>query len=353
MHRQPNLLSIATAVPPFVLNQGEVMASARRIFPNAGTEIERLLPVFANAGVEQRFSCMPLDWYGQDIGWGERNALYLEHALDLLEEAATKCLRQADLSPDQVDQIVVVSTSGIATPSLDVHLMNRLPFRPDVQRLPIFGLGCGGGTLGLARAAALAKADPQAIVLFLVVELCGLTFRAGDHSNSNIVATALFGDGAAAALISNKTIVAGAPDLSVWGEHTWPDTLDIMGWNLEDDGLGIVFSRDIPAMVRQRYRSATDDFLTRAGTGHGDLAGYIFHPGGAKVVGALEAAMDLPVGAMSHAREILRQYGNMSAATVLFVLQRTLAACLPGQYLMSSLGPGFTAGFLLIDVPHP
>ncbi|MHA1565099.1 MAG: type III polyketide synthase, partial [Alphaproteobacteria bacterium] len=252
-----------------------------------------------------------------------------------------------------IDQIVVVSTSGIATPSLDVQLMNRLPFRADVQRLPIFGLGCAGGTIGLARAAALAKADPAAIVLLLVVELCGLTFRAGDHSKSNIVATALFGDGAAAALISTKAATTRAPGLSAWGEHTWPDTLDLMGWHLEDDGFGVIFSRDIPAMVRQRYRAATDEFLIRVGIEHSDLAGYIFHPGGTKVIGALEAAMDLPTGAMSDARKILRQYGNMSAATVLFVLQRTLAACQPGQYLMSSLGPGFTAGFLLIDMPEP
>ncbi len=352
MPAQPNLLSLATAVPSFALDQHDVMARARRLFAKAGGDIERLLPVFANAGIERRYSCVPMDWYGQEIGWRQRNALYLEHALDLIEQAAVKCLEQAGLSARDVDQIVVVSTSGIATPSLDARLMTRLPFRGDVQRLPIFGLGCAGGTLGLARAAALARADPEATVLFLVVELCALNFRAGDHSKSNIVATALFGDGAAAALISARPS-SNAPGLVAWGEHTWPDTLDIMGWNIEDDGMAVLFSRDIPAMVRQRYRAVTDDFLARAGTTRADLAGYICHPGGAKVISALETAMELPNGAMTEARETLRDYGNMSAATVLFVLRRTLADCQPGRYLMSALGPGFTVGFLLLDVPSP
>ncbi len=352
MPGQPNLLSLATAVPPFALDQNDVMARARRLFAKAGGDIERLLPVFANAGIEQRYSCVPMDWYSQEIGWRQRNALYLEHALNLIEQASVTCLEQAGLTAGDVDHIVVVSTSGIATPSLDARLMARLPFRSDVQRLPIFGLGCAGGTLGLARAAALARADPDATVLFLVVELCALNFRAGDHSKSNIVATALFGDGAAAALISAKPAPT-APALVAWGEHTWPDTLDIMGWNIEDDGLAVVFSRDIPAMVRQRYRGVTDDFLARTGTTRTDLAGFVCHPGGAKVISALESAMELPNGAMIQARQTLRDYGNMSAATVLFVLQRTLADCPPGRYLMSALGPGFTVGFLLIDVPNP
>ncbi len=350
MPRPPSLLSVTTAVPPFVLEQEDVMARARILFAESGSDIERLLPVFANAGIARRYSCVPIDWYTQKTGWRERNALYLENALNLIEQAATQCLAQAGITAQQIDQIVVASTSGIATPSLDARLLARLPFRSDVRRLPIFGLGCAGGALGLARAAALAQADPDATVLFLVVELCALTFRSGDQSKSNIVATALFGDGAAAAVITARH-VPGVPALVAWGEHTWPDTLDVMGWQLEDDGLKVVFSRDIPAMVRQRYRAASEEFLARSATAQGDLAGYVVHPGGAKVISALEETMGLPEGAMTHAREILRDYGNMSAATVLFVLQRTLETCRPGRYLMSALGPGFSAGFLLFDVP--
>ena len=172
------------------------------------------------------------------------------------------CLARADVSTERVDTLVTVSTSGIATPSLDARLMEEMPFRRDVQRLPVFGLGCAGGVLGLARAAAMARAAPGSLVLLLVVELCGLTFRNRDVSKSNVIATALFGDGAAAALITCAQEVS-APEIAGWGEHTWPDSLDVMGWRVEEDGLGVLFSRDIPAIVRERYGAALHAFLAR------------------------------------------------------------------------------------------
>jgi alkylresorcinol/alkylpyrone synthase len=235
--------------------------------------------------------------------------------------------------------------------------MAELPFRRDVQRLPIFGLGCAGGVLGLARAAAMARAAPGSMVLLLVVELCGLTFRNSDLGKSNIIATALFGDGAAAALITCDRDTARSqqlgsqpgPELAGWGEHTWPDSLDVMGWRVEEDGFGVQFSRAIPAIVRERYGAAVDEFLARQGLGRDDLDGTLCHPGGAKVLEALEAVFDLAPGAMTDARAVLRDYGNMSAATVLFVLARALERGLHGRHLVSSLGPGFTAGFLLLE----
>ena len=215
-----------------------------------------------------------------------------------------------------------------------------------MRRLPIFGLGCAGGVIGLSHAAAMALATPGARVLFLVVELCALTFRYGDNSQSNIVASALFGDGAAAALIA--TTGAG-PTLGASGLHTWRHSLDVMGWRVEEDGLGVLFSRDIPTLVRTEFRCALDGFLDRQGLRLGDLAGMICHPGGAKVLDALEETFELPPGGMGAAREVLRDYGNMSAVTVLFVLERMLQAGLSGRYLMSALGPGFTAAFQLIE----
>jgi alkylresorcinol/alkylpyrone synthase len=265
----------------------------------------------------------------------------------LLKEAAEHCLDRAGVSFDEIDAVVTVSTTGIATPSLDAQLMEVLPFRRDLQRLPVFGRGCAGGVTGLARAAALARAAPGSKVLLLVVELCGLTFRAQDLSKSNIIATALFGDGAAAALLSTS---GAGPRVKGWGEHTWPQSLDVMGWTVKDDGLGVLFSRDIPTLVRDELRQAADRFLARHGLNRLDLAGYICHPGGAKVLDALEDAFELPHGALAHARATLRDYGNMSAVTVLFVLERLLGA-IPrtGRYLMSALGPGFTASFALLE----
>jgi alkylresorcinol/alkylpyrone synthase len=231
--------------------------------------------------------------------------------------------------------------------------MGRLTFRPDVERLPVFGLGCAGGVLGLGRAAALAAARPGARVLLLVVELCALTFRHGDQSNANIVASAIFGDGAAAALISaGETGREDAPALVHWGEHTWPDSLEVMGWSVENDGLGVVFSRDIPTIVRRDLGAALDSYLARHGLERGDIDHYVSHPGGAKVVRALEEAFGLRRGTLVEAREVLRRYGNMSAASVLFVLEAVRRGRgLGGRQLLSALGPGFTAAFATLEGP--
>jgi alkylresorcinol/alkylpyrone synthase len=266
--------------------------------------------------------------------------------VELTTEAAQRAVEDAGLTLDDIDGVVAVSTTGVATPSLDALIIERLGLRADVRRLPIFGLGCAGGVIGLSHAAAMALATPGARVLFLVVELCALTFRYGDNSQSNIVASALFGDGAAAALIA--TTGAG-PTLGASGLHTWRHSLDVMGWRVEEDGLGVLFSRDIPTLVRTEFRCALDGFLDRQGLRLGDLAGMICHPGGAKVLDALEETFELPPGGMGAAREVLRDYGNMSAVTVLFVLERMLQAGLSGRYLMSALGPGFTAAFQLIE----
>lgn len=344
---QPRLLSLATSVPRHVLGQAEVAERARQLFSRmAGAEFERLMPVFDHAGIERRYSAAPLDWYERPHGWAERNALYIETAVALLERAAHSSLAEAGLAPDAIDAIVTVSTTGIATPSLDALLMERMAFRRDVQRLPIFGLGCAGGVLGLARAADIARAAPRRRILYLVVELCALSFRRNDVSKSNIVATALFGDGAAAAVLSCE---GDGPRLGAAGEYTWPNSLDIMGWDVAEDGFKAVFSRDIPTLVRRHMRDVVCEFLAQQRLDLGDIDQFICHPGGVKVLAALEEAFRLPAGALADSRSVLRDYGNMSAATLLFVLERVLAAGLGDRALLAALGPGFTAGFLLLE----
>jgi alkylresorcinol/alkylpyrone synthase len=344
----PRLLALATAVPPYAMHQSEIRIRAGHLFAGlgAGAEVERLMPVFENAGIDTRYSCVPIEWYQEPPGWKERNRIYIESALDLLERATRNCLERAGLRPDAIDAIVVVSTTGIATPSLDALLMERLGMRRDVQRLPIFGLGCAGGVLGLARAAATARLEPTSRVLFLVVELCALCFRKNDFSKSNIVATALFGDGAAAAILSCK---GDGPRLGAAGQHTWPKSLDIMGWDVEDLGLKAIFSRDIPSFVHENMRAATLGFLERNGLRLDDIGAFVCHPGGAKVLTALENAFELPEGTLVEGKTVLRDYGNMSAATVLFVLERMLGNGARQRMLMTAMGPGFTAGFLVID----
>jgi alkylresorcinol/alkylpyrone synthase len=345
MSTSARLMSLATAVPEHTVPQDLVVEHAMRLFDRDRSEIRRMLPVFGNAGIEQRYSCVPGEWFLEPHGWVERSQLFVEHAVSLLADASRRCVDAAGLRLCDIDGIVAVSTTGITTPSLDALIIERLGLRPDVRRLPVFGLGCAGGVIGLSHAATMAQAL-SGRVLFLVVELCALTFRFGDNSQSNIVAAALFGDGAAAALVG---IEGDGPRIGADGLHTWPRSLDVMGWRVEEDGLGVLFSRDIPTLVRTAYRAALDGFLRGLGLRLADFAGVICHPGGTKVIEALEEAFELPAGRLAAAREVLRRYGNMSAVTVLFVLERMLREGLAGRYLMSALGPGFTAAFQVIE----
>ena len=346
----PRLLAIATAVPPYPLDQTDVIERVKLLFGRS-PELDRLLPVFLNTGIHRRYSCVPIEWYDRAHGWPERNRIYLDSALDLLEAVTKRVLCLTGRDKGDIDSIVVASTTGIATPSLDARLIERMGLRSTVRRLPIFGLGCAGGVIGLARAASQAAVTPGETVLFLVVELCALSFRRDDWSKSNVVATALFGDGAAAALLSTE---GEGPALVASGEHTWPGSLDVMGWEVTDDGLKAIFSRDIPKLVTARFRDVASEFLARHGLTIADIDCFICHPGGAKVIAALEHAFGLGQGALVEARAVLRDYGNMSATTVMFVLERTLAkARATGarweRAMMNALGPGFTAGFIVID----
>ena len=341
----PRLLALATALPSHRYTQDEVRDAAGQLFDRDSADLEHLLPVFNNAGIAARHSCMPLEWYMERHGWTERSRLFREHAVELLVQATLSCLDRAGLGIGDIEAVVAVSTTGVATPSLDALVIERLGLPRAVRRLPIFGLGCAGGVIGLSRAVDLARAYPGSRVLYLVVELCALTFRHGDNTKSNVVAAALFGDGAAAALISTE---GEGPSFGAAGEHTFPNSLEVMGWRVKEDGLGVLFSRDIPSLVRSEFKPLLESFLEGLGLGRGDLAGMADGPGGAKVLDALEESFELAPGAMTVAREVLRDCGNMSAATVLFVLERTLARPRAGRYLMSALGPGFSAGFQMI-----
>jgi alkylresorcinol/alkylpyrone synthase len=337
------LLDLEFAVPPYVIPQAQAASYAQKLFGGV-RDICRMLPVFANTGIDRRYSCAPIDWYLEPHGWVDRNALYVESAVDLLETVTRKLLHATDLSADQLDSIVVVSTTGVATPSLDALLVERMGLRRDIQRLPIFGLGCAGGVTGLSRAAAMARADPGSRVLFLVVELCALTFRKDDVSKSNIIASALFGDGAAGAILSTD---GDGPAIGAVGEHTWPDSLDVMGWDIEEDGLQARFAQSIPGLVARDFRSLLDAFLDRHDIDIADIDGFACHPGGAKVLDALEDALDLPRQGLGDSRQVLRDFGNMSAATALFVAGRM--RLMGRRTLLTALGPGFSAAFLMLE----
>lgn len=352
MSPDPRLLSIATALPPHRFEQAETLTVARSVFAHRLRDFDRLAPVFANTGIRTRHAACPLDWYLEPHGWAERAAVFERVALDLLEAAAARALSAAGLRPADVDAIVCATTTGIATPSLEALLLDRMGFRPDTVRLPVFGLGCAGGALGLARADMMARAMPGRTVLFLVVELCTLSHRPEEATPTNVVASALFADGAAAALL--RTPVAGddapGPRFIDSAEHTWPGTRRIMGWRIEDEGFGVVFSQDIPRLIRERLPAVIDGFLTGRGMARADLAGVICHTGGAKVLQALTEVLDPAIAGMEESWAVLGDCGNMSAASVMFVLDRRMRSGATGPHLMLALGPGFTAGLTLLDL---
>lgn len=342
---QARLVALKSAVPPFALEQPDVAARAAHLFRER-KDIGRLLSVFTNAGIRRRYSCVPVDWYEQAHGWQERTSLYVDNAVRLLEDVARGLLSDSRLRADDIDAIVVASTTGVATPSLDALLVERLNLRRDIQRLPIFGLGCAGGVMGLSRAAQWAQAMPNSKILFLVVELCALTFRKNDLSKSNIVATALFGDGAAGAILSTK---GSGPAFGASGEYTWPDSLDVMGWEVEEDGLKARFARSIPELVANEFREVLKQFLHKHDVPLSSLQSFACHPGGAKVLDALEDALRLPHGGLRESRAVLEDYGNMSAATALFVLERMNWRNSRQRILLSALGPGFSCAFQVLE----
>jgi len=335
------LLSVSIASPPHQMPQDEVAQVARRLFQEKFPQFERMSKVFDTAGIRTRQSIRPIEWHIEPRGWPERTQAYLEGAFDLFVAAASKALVEAGLRGAEVDMIVTVSSTGIATPSLEAQAMSRLGFRPDAVRIPVFGLGCAGGVSGLALAGRLAKSTPGAVVLFVAVELCTLAFRMDELSKADIIATALFGDGAAACVL--RAGEGGFAHVEAAAEHTWPDTLDIMGWRVDPNGFGVIFARSIPAFAKANLRPAMVQMLGAAGLGLEDVDRFICHPGGMKVIDALETALSIQQGQLDHERDVLADHGNMSAPTVLYVLDRARRAGLPSRSVVTALGPGFTA----------
>jgi alkylresorcinol/alkylpyrone synthase len=342
-----SLLSLATAVPPHVVEQQEAKARARGAFGGKKALFDRLSGVFDNAGIARRHIVAPLDWYMDNHGWHDRNAVYLAAAERIFVEAASAAIEKAGLAPGEIDGVVTVSTTGIATPSLEARVGPRLGLRDDVRRVPVFGLGCAGGVNGLALASRLAAAEPGSRWLFVTVETCSISIRLDSSDPAAVVATALFGDGAAAAVVTggehSPVRITGS------AEKLFPDTLRIMGWDVEDPGLAVVFDRAIPPFIEQHLAGTVDAMCGKLGVRRDEIGRFCCHPGGVKVIDAIETALDLNQGALNLEREVLRDCGNMSAPTVLFVLDRLLEQQLPDRVLMTAFGPGFTCAGLMLE----
>jgi len=349
----PRIQAVASAVPPTRVDQELAVEFARAMFADKIPDFERLLPLFANAGIRTRYFAAPQEWFFADHDLAEKSAMYAREATRLSAEAAGKALAKAGLGPGDIDYIIYVNTTGLATPSIDARLINVMGLRHDVRRTPIWGLGCAGGAAGLSHAHHHALGHPGARILVIAAELCGLTFLPGDTSKSNLVATALFGDGAAAAVIVGDEVEG--PGLEVRGTRSrfFPDSLDVMGWTVLQEGLQVVFAQRIPEIVEETAGEDMGEFLAEHDLKIADIDAFLLHPGGTKVMEAYERALALEPAQLDLPRGILRDYGNMSSATVFYVLERYLAEHgfgNGGHGLVTALGPGFCSESLLVDL---
>lgn len=339
--QKAQIVSLSTAVPPHVISQSDAASFAAETFGSRFPDFSKIAGVFMTSGIRQRRAVKPIEWFMQPLGWPERSEAYVAGACALFVEAARRALDEAGLRAEDVDTVVTVSSTGITTPSLEARVAGEMGFKPGIERVPVFGLGCAGGVSGLSIAARLAQSRPGSVVLLVVVETCTLSFRHDQLTKANIVATALFGDGAAACVL--RAGADGIAEVESGAQHTWPDTLDVMGWSVDREGLGVIFDRSIPEFAEAEFGPAAHDMLRRCGLTLPEIDRFVCHPGGAKVVTALERALSIPQGLLADERAVLADYGNMSAPTVFFVLERALKTGLPRRTLLTAMGPGFSA----------
>jgi alkylresorcinol/alkylpyrone synthase len=346
----PRIAGVATALPTYKLSQEQAKAFAYSVFGDRPA-IDRLITVFDNSLIDERSFVVDHDWFEQPHDFTEVNDLYIDKSLELSKEAICKLSDQLGIALDEIDAIVFISTTGLSTPSIDARLFNLLPFNKHIKRIPIWGLGCAGGAAGIARAFDIAKAYPDAKVLVVSVELCGLAFQRNERQKSSIIATALFGDGAAACLVVGDNVRSIGPRVVDTMSTIYPDTLDVMGWRITGEGFKVVLSRDIPTIVRSLVYENIGELLSRNQLDYQSIDHFVAHPGGKKVLEAYQEALTITPEDLRHSYGVLRDHGNMSSVTVFFILERYLqdAEVTSGYGLLSALGPGFCSELVLLQ----
>jgi len=342
--------AVATALPAHVMSQELAMATCEKVY-SGHPELRKLLKVFQTSGVRKRHFAFPPEAYLEDRPFGDRNDAYVEQALYLATRAIRSCLEQSRVEADQIDHLIVVTTTGLATPSLDALLAPGLGFRPNCRRWPIFGLGCAGGAGALARARDLTELDPDARVLVVSVELCGQVFSSRFLTPVDVVGSALFGDGAAAALVTGAG--ASREGLRILGTRSdlFPETADLMGWKFSGEGLRLYLSQKIAGTIRGPFQAALRSFLREQEVHQEDIGTWILHPGGSRILDTYRESLSLTAEDLRYSRESLESVGNLASASVLFVLRDVLESRMPeagGKALMAAVGPGFGSEMLLL-----
>jgi alkylresorcinol/alkylpyrone synthase len=348
---EPHIVSASAALPPNYVDQETLLAAFRAQWAEKHFNLDRLEQLHRAVRVGGRHLALPIERYLELDSFAKRNDAWIAAAVELGEAALREALLRADLRPADLDHLYFVTVTGLATPSIDARLVNRLGLRPDVKRVPIFGLGCVAGAAGLARAADAVRAFPGQIAALLAVELCSLTLQREDLSVANIIASGLFGDGAAAVLLGGDERAARGPRVVATRSVFYPETERVMGWDIVDSGFKVVLSPEVPQLVRARVRSDVDSFLASHGLSRSDVRHWICHSGGPRVLEAFEEALELPRAALQRTWDSLHQVGNLSSASVLFVLRDLLDSreAEPGDLgLLIAMGPGFCSELVLL-----
>lgn len=357
------IAAVASAFPPHYYDQETLLGELRRQWRRRHHNLDRLEQLHRNVLVGGRHLALPMEEYSGLETWGRANDAWIRVAQEVGAEAVSAALERAGLGPEEVACLITVTVTGIATPSLDARLVNRLGLSPRVKRLPVFGLGCVAGAAGIARAADYVRAFPDQVAVLLSVELCSLTLQLQDLSIPNLIASGLFGDGAAAVVVAGSErelpVPAGGqrgdgpgPRVVATRSVFYPDSERVMGWDISELGFQIVLSAEVPEVVRRFLRRDVDAFLADHGLARSDVASWVCHPGGPKVLEAMEEALELPEGALEVTWRSLREVGNLSSTSVLLVLEETLRAHRPppgSPGVLLAMGPGFCSELVLLE----
>jgi alkylresorcinol/alkylpyrone synthase len=344
------IASTSTALPPHVITCDDVKRYLSRVFPLQGARLEAMHAIVENSQVRQRYCIHPIDYIIEPRPLAQISCEYQEHAIRLGTQAAQAALERAGLHPQDIDLIVTVSCTGVMIPSLDAHLINLLGFRSNVRRLPITELGCAAGAASLTRAWDFLRANPGGAVLVVAVELPSLTFQRNNLDQANLISSILFGDGAAAAVVTHNG--ARGPRILDSESYLFPDSIDAMGFDLKDTGFHIVLSKDVPQMIREKIGGLLRCFLDKHGLKRQDLSAFVLHPGGQKLLAYMEEELGLSREDTQDSWRVLGEYGNLSSASVLFVLHELMQrrSPAPGEYgFLAAFGPGFSAEMLLLE----
>ena len=350
--KQPKILAAATALPARRYTQQEILEACAVAFPDLMRGPAHR-GIFENAGVAERYLAEPLPFYLESNGFETRNNAYLRHALALSRAALRSCAERAGLSLDALSHLVSVTTTGLATPSLEARLAQEMSLPRSMARTPIFGAGCAGGAVGLARAAEFLRGRPEGVAAVLSAELCSLCFDPAEPTLLKIVSAALFGDGAATVLLAGPDAEVGRPIAEVVASASFliPDSLHVMGWDFTERGMRLLLSPDAMRVVEENARQAVEPFLKSQGLGLQDVDLFLLHPGSLKIIESFERALGLSCEDTRLSRDSLRRFGNLSSASVLFILEEALRLRRPqagSHALLTAMGPGFSCEMSLL-----